>query len=392
MSNGIEIKGFKYVRTLGTGGFATTYLYSDVEKKYGDFVAVKVPHDRAKEESLVKGDIPSLAQLNEEPFIARYIATISAGGRYALVMEYVEGILLRQLLGMPNTAKRLPLEKALKYALQVAQGLDAAHNKKMVHRDIKPENIIIEQAGDTAKILDFGMASVMDRSGSFETEFGGHTRFYTPLEVLIHRRGDHRVDVFSLGMTLYEMLTGTLPYFTEGITEYKLIEWMNNSDPAPLRTKDPAIPLHLEKVIIKAISKRPEDRYQDMQTLIAALEPPRELTIANEMSAGGSIRKAEQTLRVLLSRCPDDSRGYMALANLLNRCHRQTEACDLIKQALEIDPEEPGIHLRLGATLMQLGRKQEAEDALSKAESLSRDKQLSRKIKSLRLALKAGSA
>jgi len=389
MSGGIEIEGFQYVKTLGRGGFATTYLFSDLKNQYGRYVAVKVPHDKDREEPLIRGDIISLATLRDVPSIAKILDIKRVGDRYVLLMEYIQGPLLRHLLGLPGTGARLSLEKALHYTFQVAKGLEAAQRRQMVHRDIKPENIIIEEKTDQAKILDFGMASLIGTKGFFETQYGGHTPFYTPAEVLVDFKGDHRVDIYSLGVTLYEMLTGTLPYFEPQMTLYRLIERMRKEKPVAPRNINPRIPLYVELAIMKAISYQPENRFQDMRSFIRALEPPPELKAAHDHLAIGSVRRAEHVLRALLERCPQDSRGYLALANLLNRCHKPAEAGLILNQAIELDPHDPVLHLRLGVTLLEMGKKNDALASLARAESHSTDKHTLKTISALRA--KAGS-
>jgi serine/threonine-protein kinase len=188
----IFIEGFEYMRTLGVGGFASTHLFRDIKGQYGEFIAVKVPHDKEREEALIRGDIFSLPALRNCPYIAKILDVRCIKGRYVLLMEYVDGPLLRDLLGKTGSVAKLPIEKALKYAIHVAKGLDTAHLQQMVHRDIKPENIIINQSNDTAKILDFGIASLMGRKGHFKTSLRRYTAFYSPGEISRPRLEDTR--------------------------------------------------------------------------------------------------------------------------------------------------------------------------------------------------------
>ncbi|OPL12615.1 MAG: hypothetical protein AVO38_14835 [delta proteobacterium ML8_D] len=383
----IFIEGFEYIKTLGAGGFATTHLFADIEKQYGEYVAVKVPHDKEGEKALVGGDIPSLAKLGDLPYIAKFLDVKSVGDSYVLLMEYVEGRNLRQLLGDVGSLKSLPIKKALAYTIHVAKGLGESHKRKMVHRDIKPENIIIAKSSDTPKILDFGIASPVSKKGHFKTTLGRHTPVYTPGEIFFEGKGDHRVDIYSLGMTLYEMLTGTLPYYKPDITDYRLAEIARKGGPKPPREINPQIPIYIEQAILKAISPNQNDRFQDMEGFIQALEPPPQIKMAEQHQKEGSIRRAEHVLRSLIKQRPDDPRGYVALANLLNRCYRSLEAKGMLEQVIELDSQDPTHHISMCMTLSRLGEKTKAEKYLRQAEDLCKEKRLQHQIESLKARL-----
>ncbi len=362
----LTLPGFKFIKRLGTGGFASTYLCKDLYQKFGDVIAVKIPHDKEKEVALVGGDVPALATLRGIPYIVEYLEIMCIEGRYVLIMEYVKGALLREILGKPGTGVKLAMEKALSYAMHVAKGLKAAHTRKMVHRDIKPENIIIDENTDRAKILDFGIASAIGSSGGFKTSMRRHTPAYTPYEVLYEGKGDHRVDIYALGVTLFEMLAGDLPY----------------SRGRMLRPREvnPKIPLYIEKIILKAIAADQEKRFQNIEEFIRALEPPMELEHARETISAGAFRKAEYILRSFIQKDPDDTRGYEALANLLSRCHRNEEAREYLTRLIALDPENANYHLRMGVTLMSLGQDSEATHYFKKADMLATDSRTKKQI------------
>jgi serine/threonine protein kinase len=383
----IKIPGLKYVRKLGEGGFATTHLFADQTGQYGQYVAVKVPLDKEREEALILGDIVALCSLREVPGIVKILDIKRINDRYLLLMEYVDGVLLRELMDIGESAGVIAVERALSYALQIARGLAAAHERQLVHRDIKPENIIIERSTGVAKILDFGIASGLGKRGSFKTVVGRYTPKYTPGEVIFEGKGDHRVDIYSLGVTLYEMLTGSFPCSEEKENYINELHLLREGKVVPPRERNPKIPLYVEQAILKAISYSPEERFQSMNELIMVLEPPQELEIARRNALGGAVRRAETVLRSLIERSPVDLRGHLALAKLLSRCCRFEEARDMIGHSLQNDPEVDELHLQMAMILVELGQKEKALEHLRRVESLTADEKTIRRIKMLRLRL-----
>lgn len=380
---GIKIEGFECVRCLGRGGFATTYLYSDLKKKYGELVAVKVPHDKATEEVLIQGDAVSLAILRQIPNIVRILEIKQAGGRYVLIMEYVDGPLLSELLNEIGSPPTLSIKEAIRYVLDIAQGLAAAHQRQLVHRDIKPENIIIDSARDSARILDFGIASIISNEGCFRTVNIKCTLAYTPLEVLEHGKGDCRVDIYALGMVFYRMVTGTLPYYRRGVTPVQMVNILREEAPQPPVEINPAIPRYVNRAIMSAINPDLQERCQSMEAFMSILEMPPEIGHARRHMATGAVKRAERVLQTLLNRLPEDSRGYAAMAALLSRCRRHSEAIEMLLKAIEIDPYELGLHLRLGTLFLKAGNKEMAARHLKKAMKLGPDKKMKKQLRLL---------
>ena len=173
-----------------------------------------------------------------------------------MAMEYVEGKELREMLA---DGKRLAVAKAVDIAAQVADGLAYAHQHQVVHRDIKPANIMITPEG-RAKIADFGIARM--RSSETRTQTGiilGSPKYIAP-EQVVGKRADHRSDIFSLGVILYECLTGSTPFNGEGLSA--LMYQITNHDPAPPSASNPQVPVMLDYIIAKVLAKAPEARYQ----------------------------------------------------------------------------------------------------------------------------------
>jgi len=182
-----------------------------------------------------------------------------------MAMEFLEGSELHDLTG---EGRRLPVEKAVEIAAQVADGLGYAHGRGVVHRDIKPANIMILHNG-AAKITDFGIARM--RHSEVKTQTGmllGSPRYMSP-EVVVGKRADGRSDIFSLGIILYEMLTGTAPFSGETMSAL-MFQTINFVPPAPSAV-NPAVPPMLDFIVVKMLAKKLDERYQDARELASDL-------------------------------------------------------------------------------------------------------------------------
>jgi serine/threonine-protein kinase len=200
-----------------------------------------------------------------------------------MAMEYIEGAELRTLL-LPG--KPLPVPRALSIAAQVAEGLAYAHERGVVHRDIKPANIMVPDNG-AVKITDFGIARM--RSSSVQTQTGmmmGSPKYMSP-EQVIGKRADHRTDIFSLGVILYEMLTGATPFTGESVNAV-MYQIVNFVPPAPSAI-NPVSPAALDAIIAAMLAKSLEERYQ------SAAEVARGLREC-ELQAHGAATGATSTL------------------------------------------------------------------------------------------------
>jgi serine/threonine-protein kinase len=215
-----------------------------------------------------------------------------AGDVAYMAMEFIEGVELRTLLG---EGRRLPVPQAASIAAQVAEGLGYAHQHGVVHRDIKPANIMVTPAAPV-KITDFGIAR-MRASGDL-TQTGmmlGSPKYMSP-EQVIGKRADHRSDIFSLGVILYEMLTGATPFNGDNVTAL-MYQIVNFAPPAP-STVNASVPELLDYIVAKMLAKALEERYQSAQDLVgdlrecerqlaattpAATLPPRPAALASGM-------------------------------------------------------------------------------------------------------------
>jgi eukaryotic-like serine/threonine-protein kinase len=205
-----------------------------------------------------------------------------------MAMEYIDGVELRTML---SQGQPLPVPQSLDVAAQVAEGLAYAHEHHVVHRDIKPANILITPQG-RAKIADFGIARM--RSAETQTQTGvilGSPKYLSP-EQVVGKRADHRSDVFSLGVILYQCLTGNTPFNGDGVSA--LMYQITNHNPAPPSTLNPQVPVMLDYIVAKALAKSVDERYQscsdlagDLRECRKTLEPPMESSNPR-LSASGS--------------------------------------------------------------------------------------------------------
>jgi eukaryotic-like serine/threonine-protein kinase len=256
---------YRIVRKLGTGGMANVYLAEDQE--LGRSVAIKILDDRhAADEQFVerfRREAKNAAALSHPNIVAIYDRG-EAEGTYYIAMEYLDGRTLKELLvrfGMP------PVKIAIGYTRQVLSALAFAHKYGLVHRDIKPHNVLVDSAGHV-KVTDFGIArsesSQMTEAGSII----GTAQYLSPEQA----RGapvDQRSDIYSVGVLLYELLTGSVPF--TGDTPVEIAMKHLSAVPEPPSKKRPEVPRGLDLAVVRALAKDPADRYQSAEEMDAEL-------------------------------------------------------------------------------------------------------------------------
>ncbi len=257
---------YDILESLGQGGMNDAYKARDRET--GRLVVLKVPFV-----SLI-GDPATFSRYQREleigkrlhhPNIQQLIADgrLDGGVSPYLVLEFVDGTLLRDYL---RTRAPLSVEEAIGIVVQLANALQYCHEHGVVHRDLKPENILIENDG-TVKLVDFGIALLQGaRRLTFRRLTSGFgTPDYMAPEQVQGDRGDARTDVYALGVMLYEMLTGEVPY--QGDSPLAVMSQRVTTDAPLLRTKRPDLPPQLEAVVWRALRREPAERYQSMAEL-----------------------------------------------------------------------------------------------------------------------------
>jgi eukaryotic-like serine/threonine-protein kinase len=278
---GIQLGRYKLVSPLGAGAMAEVYLAQDT--KLGRLVALKLLSEKlALDDSHLhrfEKEARAVSALNH-PNILTIYEVGELRQMHFIATEFVEGQTLRQRLHK----SRLNLSEALDISIQVAAALTAAHAAGIIHRDLKPENIMVRTDG-FVKVVDFGLAKLTERATDesdsrseaptllhFDTEPGtvlGTTRYMSPEQA----RGlplDNRTDVWSLGVTLYEMITGKRPF--DGQSAADVIAAIIERDPVPLDRYMRSAPADLQSVVMKALAKNIQDRYQSAQGLLNDLQ------------------------------------------------------------------------------------------------------------------------
>ncbi len=258
---GTTISHYKIIEKLGEGGMGIVYKAEDTTLKR--IVALKFlpEHVSASETDKARFllEAQAAAALNH-PNICTIYGIEETDGKIFIAMEFIDG----QTLNLKRDS--VNLHKAIDIGIQIADGLAAAHEKGIVHRDIKPENIMVRKDG-IAQIMDFGLAKLRASRASRLTKEGstvGTAGFMSP-EQIQGQDTDHRSDIFSLGVLLYELLTGELPF--KGVHETALLYEIVNVDPVPMSTVKSEIDPELDRIILECLQKDPEERYQSVKEI-----------------------------------------------------------------------------------------------------------------------------
>jgi serine/threonine-protein kinase len=261
---------YRVLRRLGSGGMADVYLVED--QQLGRRVALKLLYRRLAEDvqfvERFRREASSAAQL-QHPNIVSIFDRGEWDGTYYIAMEYIEGPTLKEIVRERGPA---PPDAAIDVVLQILRAARFAHQRGVVHRDIKPHNVLIDEEG-RVKVTDFGIA----RAGSSDmTETGsimGTAQYLSP-EQAQGKPVDARSDLYSIGIVLYELLTGRVPFDAESAVTVALKQV--SEAPIPPREIDPAIPPALEGVVLRAMEKDPARRFADADEFIEALHRARQ--------------------------------------------------------------------------------------------------------------------
>ena len=256
---------YEIVGKIGTGGMAD--VYKAMDHKLNRFVAVKVLKPEFREDTTFikkfRSEAQAAAGLTHQN-IVNVFDVGDDGGVYYIVMELIEGITLKEYISKKG---KLSIKEATSIAIQVSMGLEAAHSHGIVHRDVKPQNIIISTDGKV-KVTDFGIARAAS-SNTISSNVMGSVHYSSPEQV---RGGysDEKSDIYSLGITLYEMVTGRVPF--DGDTTVAIAIKHLQEEMVPPSVYTPDLPYSLEQIILKCTQKSVDRRYSRMEDVIADLK------------------------------------------------------------------------------------------------------------------------
>ena len=280
ISSGTKLGRYEIRSKIGAGGMGEVYLAQDTELERT--VALKVlPADVADDKQRMQRFIQEAktASALNHPNILTIFEIGHADATHFIATEFIDGDTLRQRM----QGARMKLSEVLNVAIQIADALAAAHEAGIIHRDIKPENIMLRKRDGYVKVLDFGLAKLIELPVAVDTEAATKSLFQTDAGVVMgtalymspeQARGlevDARTDIWSLGVVLYEMVAGCLPF--EGSTTSEILaSILNEKEPPPLARFARDVPAELERIVEKALRKDREERYQTAKDMLLDLK------------------------------------------------------------------------------------------------------------------------
>jgi len=260
------ISRYRVLEKLGEGGMGVVYLAHDTELDRKIALKFLPLHDTADAETKArfKREAKAVAALNH-PNIVTIHDIGERDGKSYMAMEYVDGESLKEMLDK----QEFPIDKIIDIVCQICEGLSQAHKKGIVHRDIKPANILLDSE-ERVKIADFGLAQLIDITKVTKESSTVGTPSYMSPEQIMNSNVDNRSDIFSLGIIVYELLTGHLPF--EGQYEAAVSYSILHEEPEPLARYKTGVPDELQRLVDKALHKDPETRYQHIDELLVDLK------------------------------------------------------------------------------------------------------------------------
>jgi len=316
-----KLNHFKLSNELGRGGNGIVYKAFDIRLKRNVAIKILNPHPEYRKKDIRRFllEAQAASSLNH-PNICTVFEIGKQGNNFYIIMELVEGKTLRQVL---EESKKFPEIEVIEVAIQVCQALSAAHKNAIIHRDIKPDNIMISEE-EFVKVMDFGLAklkqvekkldsgkfnqsNILSKNISLKTSVStllGTTNYMSP-EQINHEPVDERSDIFSLGIVLYEMSTGSVPF--EGNDSTEVLRSIIEDEPKPLEHYNSEICSGLKDIICKALKKKPENRFQNMKEILSALNKTKEeifeqrkQRISNEKINLGKPRKQKKLVALFI--------------------------------------------------------------------------------------------
>ncbi|HXO21094.1 MAG TPA: serine/threonine-protein kinase [Thermoanaerobaculia bacterium] len=271
-------------RELGQGGMGSVYLARHASLP--TFAAVKVLSPGLESQDSFRQRFQREAKLQAQlrhPNVARVLDYLEDGGQWFLVVEYLDRGSLADVLSRDGS--RVPRAQALAWARQALSGLGYAHKKGIVHRDVKPANLLLNDTGELV-VADFGIARADGVPSMTTTGIAvGTPQYMSPEQILTPERIDGRADIYSLGIVLYELLAGRPPF--DSGSQFSILQSHVSAPPPTLGSLDPTIPPTLEAAVMRALAKRPDDRFPDCEAMIGKLDSVTES--ASDPTRGGLV-------------------------------------------------------------------------------------------------------
>jgi serine/threonine protein kinase len=284
---------FRITGLIQRSGMST--IYKAIDCSSGRFVALKIPHME------LECDAGYFSRFEREEEIGKRlnhpgvlkIIPVEDKSRPYIAMEYLEGRTLDRIL---DETRPFPLSKAIEIAGRVCETLDYMHQHDVVHRDLKPGNIMVCDDG-SLRVIDFGIAKTLAMRrvtfGGFSPKMG--TPDYMAPEQIKGKRGDVRTDIYSLGVILYEMTTGSLPF--NGENTYELMNARLIRNPRPPRDINPELTPEIEEIILHALEREPSDRYSSAAAMKAELDSPETVQVTGRCKRPNSPSNWTQTAK-----------------------------------------------------------------------------------------------
>lgn len=335
-----DAERFTIKRVLGKGSFGVVRLADDIilEKE----VAIKFPHDDDLERGLRRElrTMDAIRKLRDEHLV-RLEQPAYIDGQTVIVMEYMDGGSLRSTIGTIGNQHPIPAETAVNVAMQVCQGIVAVRdNLNLIHRDIKPENILLRKCDELVKIADFGISRILDTSGYASSNAG--TLAYMAPEVLEGNHYDYRVDIYCLGITLYEAVVGRLPFspFDEQGRQKPQKVYINEicaGNPiTPVEITGGSVCQELSDIIMRAIACKPHNRYDTAEKVYQDLDQFY-CNICVDAAIAEALRESsnaqvEKRLKEIVKRFPRSAKGYLTLGPFYNRQLRFNDALKVFEE------------------------------------------------------------
>jgi serine/threonine protein kinase len=376
-------ESFELLELLGRGGFAHTYrarvIDPELIEEYGtNEIALKVPL-AGKQRALRKDfEMNAVLHVRLKPLrslnLVRYLGVEIFRGQLVMAMEYISGGSLRKKLGSIDSQKRVAAAEAADIAEGILCGVAVIHQEHIFHRDIKPENILMD--GRTPKVADMGIARMLESNELASSTTG--TLYYMSPEILGEVGADFRSDLWSVGVTLYEMVTGKLPFGNKNTPMGTMADLIRRADPVPPNEILQEIPKTLNEIIMKALRKDPSGRFATADEMRDELErfrtSPDDL-VEKEISqirgaVGLSSMELERRLADLAKRYPGCPMVYQELGEFYNGSQRFLDAVPTFKKGIECHPTNARLHLDLALAYKGAGRNDEFVQSLQKAVEL----------------------